>query len=422
MSIPLDRLYHYIESVARDVYGDTIIYRFYPHGSKKLEDLSLLSPCMDWKVLKITPQIVCNDQEPLNYEFYQPASILTDAEYFLKHRDGPSNNIRRNCFTIYDKCILIHSELNSSEVLKYQSNGFIPVYYWSHAIIALDWFRYAQYQSQSKNIKKKFLIYNRAWSGTREYRLKFLDLLIKHNLISNCQTSCNSVEPELQIHYTQHQYINPQWKPDYRLENYVDPTSVTSCSSADFNLNDYGQTEFEVVLETLFDDCRIQLTEKILRPIACGQPFLILGTANSLKYLHRYGFKTFSDIIDESYDNIVDAQDRMQAVVNVMSTIANWTSKERTVNMSKIKEITEHNRRYFFSNDFFNLITNELKQNLESGLSELEKTNTGNKFLSLRKNLSMNSKCREILIQKTSYRTRVDIAQVVKTARNYYNR
>jgi hypothetical protein len=138
--------------------------------------------------------------------------------------------------------------------------------------------------------------------------------------------------------------------------------------------------------------------------------------------MREYGFKTFSNIIDESYDDIVDARDRMQAVVNVMSTIANWTSKERIVNMTKIKEITEHNRKYFFSNDFFNLVTNELKQNLESGLSELEKTNTGNKFLSLRKNLSMNSKCREILTQKTSDRTRVDIAQVVKTARNYYNR
>ena len=41
MSIPLDRLYHYIQDVAEQVHGDRIlIYRFSPHGSKNIEDLT----------------------------------------------------------------------------------------------------------------------------------------------------------------------------------------------------------------------------------------------------------------------------------------------------------------------------------------------------------------------------------------------
>jgi hypothetical protein len=33
MSIPLDRLYHYIENIAKEIRGDDVlIYRFYPHG------------------------------------------------------------------------------------------------------------------------------------------------------------------------------------------------------------------------------------------------------------------------------------------------------------------------------------------------------------------------------------------------------
>ena len=71
MSIPLDRLYHYIENIAEEIYGNPIIiYRFYPHGSKKLEDLVPLK-WHDWKELAIFPNIYCNDQEPLNYNYYQ---------------------------------------------------------------------------------------------------------------------------------------------------------------------------------------------------------------------------------------------------------------------------------------------------------------------------------------------------------------
>jgi hypothetical protein len=43
MSIPLDRLYHYILNVAQEIYNDRIIiYRFYPHGSKNINDLNNL--------------------------------------------------------------------------------------------------------------------------------------------------------------------------------------------------------------------------------------------------------------------------------------------------------------------------------------------------------------------------------------------
>jgi hypothetical protein len=50
------------------------------------------------------------------------------------------------------------------------------------------------------------------------------------------------------------------------------------------------------------------LTEKALRPIACGQPFILAATPGSLQYLRSYGFKTFSGYIDETYDTIQEMQ------------------------------------------------------------------------------------------------------------------
>ena len=96
-------------------------------------------------------------------------------------------------YTIYDNPILVHSEKQSPEVDKYQSLGFIPVYYWSHAFIALDWFRFANHINQQKKTNKTFLIYNRAWEGTREYRIKFVDFICEYNLTNHCQTKFNCV-------------------------------------------------------------------------------------------------------------------------------------------------------------------------------------------------------------------------------------
>ena len=46
MSVPLDRLYNFLHDV---VDHDITIYRFWPHGSKKLEDLvSLLPHSWSW--------------------------------------------------------------------------------------------------------------------------------------------------------------------------------------------------------------------------------------------------------------------------------------------------------------------------------------------------------------------------------------
>ena len=425
MSIPLDRLYHYIESVAQEVYGNTIIYRFYPHGSKKIEDLSLIRPFTDWKSWQLTPQIYCNDQEPLFFEWYQNINrfktLLSTVTTFKEFPfDLPDCNLTISPFTVYDKSIILHSEQRSQNVELYANSCFVPVYYWSHSLIALDWFRYAQHANFDKSsTTKKFLIYNRAWSNTREYRLKFLDLLVDHQLEDQCQTSVCPVEPELKIHYNQHDFKNVQWKPTHLLENYFSTKNIESYYSANFDDTDYTNTDVEVVLETLFDDDRIQLTEKSLRPIACNQPFILMATHGSLEYLKSYGFKTFSKIIDENYDSIKDPQQRMLAVISAMKKITQWTDQERCINMQQLQEIANYNQQRFFGQDFHNQIIEELKHNLEQGLNTIERTNTGSRFLNLRKILYQYKPARSMMLDSDDRRSRKDIVDVVRIAKQY---
>jgi hypothetical protein len=421
MSIPLDRLYNYIKDISERIHKNPVlIYRFDPHGSKKIEDLRLLNPGSH--INRINPEVFCNDQEPLNYDRYQNHSNeFPDVQEILKKMSFqfPQYNFRGEIINIWDQALLLHSEKRSADIIKYQSTQFIPIYYWSHAIIGRDWFRFANYIKQKKQVTKLFLIYNRAWSGTREYRLKFLDLLLQLGLENNCQTSVNPIEPELEIHYNTHQFKNLAWRPDLVLENFFPLNTAPSHYSADFDIEDYESTDIEVVLETLFDDQRLHLTEKSLRPIACAQPFILAGTHGSLEYLRSYGFKTFEHIWDERYDLVEDPKERLIRITNLMKQIANWAPKVRENKMSQARAIADYNKQHFFSQEFFNLIINELITNLTNGFDLLEKTNTSKFFMDRVTKFRNNPDLSQIACK---YKTKEESDAVFKKAETYYMR
>jgi len=405
MSIPLDRLYHYINNIAKKIRREPInIYRFYPYGSKKIEDLKPLVQ-LTKEELFTSPEIYCNDQEPLNYDLYttgapvfSPPPEISNA-LARKGIESPRLNFRGHVITIWDPAILVHSEKRSANVELYQADQFITAYYWCHAVIALDWFRYAQHIVQRKRIRKTFLIYNRAWAGTREYRLRFAELLVQLGLHDRCMTSVNSVDPELGIHYKLHKFKNPAWQPNTILENFFTPNISQSHYSADFDIEDYEVTDIEVVLETLFDDARLHLTEKILRPIACGQPFIVAGTHGSLEYLRDYGFKTFGDVWNEHYDLVQDPEERLIHVTDLMRQIADWSPDTRAQKMNQARDIADYNKKYFFSTEFFNLVHNELETNLTGALTQLEQNNTSSDYLRRHRVFNSDPELTEIIEQ-----------------------
>jgi hypothetical protein len=392
MSIPLDRLYHFVESVAQNIFQDrVIIYRFYPHGSKNFLDLTPLTTG-SWQEWTINPHVYCNDQEPLAYDYYEKDENTPFPPPFSKIA-----NLQR-ARSYYDHAIILHSEKRSQNVVKYSCNSFVPVYYWSHAVIALDWFRYANYIELSKKPNKIFLVYNRAWTGTREYRLKFSDYLIQTNIHQHCLTWI--IPTESGIHYSDHVFKNTKWKPCHVLEDYFPESIADSNYSADFDLNDYNSTNIEVVLETLFDDDRLHLTEKSLRPIAVGQPFILAATLGSLEYLRSYGFKTFDTVWDETYDTIFDPNDRLIAIAKLMQDIANWDPVTKVNNIQQAQAIANFNRQHFFSKEFFNLIKKELTDNLTTAFDNIKNNNTYKRWLdSCDQNLN-NPKIVEFLMQK----------------------
>ena len=397
MSIPLNQIYNYLDKINNEIYNDCIlIYRFWPHGSKNIEDLHGLHSwynSLDHFARIQYADMIVYDQEPLNFNLYQKDNVVDficskpnkkvnqafdwpitkdtssqELEIIQLYKNLNLRYLAGNPFNVFDFSLLTHSEKNSPELAIYEKNGFVGVYWWCHAVIARDWFRYFQCVDQKKKVEKTFLIYNRAWSGTREYRLKFAELLVSSELKEHCQTTVNPVEPELGIHYTLHKFSNTVWQPNIVLENHFPATSAASWASADITLSDYEATDIEVVLETLFDDPRQQLTEKILRPIACGQPFILASTAGSLEYLRSYGFKTFDDIWNEQYDSVVDAEERLVSIVDLMRHISTWDLETKTKKMAQAQAIADYNKKLFFSDEWQEGIFAEYKRNLSEAM------------------------------------------------------
>jgi len=416
----------------------TIIYHFNPPGSRNLEDIDVVElPTQTWAEWMNSLLVVVHDQEPLNFDFYTP-------EYVAKHmpawfdRFSPSANntflksprvidnwsqlnigfMHRNS-TLYDKNILLHSELRSPEVAKYEAVGLVGVYWWAHAIIARDWYRYAQHDSKldrsNSSYQYDFNIYNRAWSGTREYRLLFTSLVLENRLDTTSKIKFNPIDNG--VHYHDHQYRNTDFRSTRDLEVLEQNLSFAT-SSADYSSLDYNECWFDVVLETLYDDPRLQLTEKILRPIACGKPFILAATHASLDYLRRYGFKTFGDLIDESYDLEIDPVKRLHKIVKVMKDITSLTAEQKQSLDLELNKITKHNRDLFFSEEFSKSIIQEFLDNYAIAKTHCQQHKQGQRWIEFRKLASKDPNLQDVLLMKFhDQNTQQQLRQMLLTCR-----
>jgi hypothetical protein len=177
------------------------------------------------------------------------------------------------------------------------------------------------------------------------------------------------------VHFSQHQFKNSDFKLDFpELIDQFSNNDFSSTASADYNPEDFANSEISVVLETVFDDSRIHLTEKTLKPIACGHPFILAAGPGALEYIRNYGFKTFAPWIDESYDQETDSLQRLEKIIAAMKKIQNLQGQELENFRGGIKQIAEFNKMHFFSDKFFNIVTSELKNNINSAYNQITKT------------------------------------------------
>jgi hypothetical protein len=294
----------------------------------------------------------------------------------------------------YKKPILVTSE-HSPAVDQYcEELTAKKLYYFFHGFAALDWYRghYALNYNKiiSKPYKHDFISFNRIIVNDRSYRIYFISLLkelglLDQNLVSFGVTDNlfddwqdETADPHTRLSDKAKQHAEQYLVDINKL--IIDSASIHGSASADIPRTLQGwwpnddqpnvDAFWHIVTETVFYYDKLHLTEKIFKPIASKQPFMLLAAPGNLAYLKSYGFKTFDSVIDESYDSIPDNDLRTEAVVRQLHWYCNLTPGEKTNIIQQLEPVIQHNFDHFYG-EFRHVITRELLDNTKTLFQEI---------------------------------------------------
>jgi hypothetical protein len=146
-------------------------------------------------------------------------------------------------------------------------------------------------------------------------------------------------------------YDNKFLPEDYRFQ--INDNNVIN---GKYKLNDWpdGQifasifedSYFSLVTETNFYLPYSFRTEKIYKPLKIGHPFIAVSSYGFYRDLHNQGFKTFGNLIDESFDLMDDNDKRLTRIADVVELLCNSNLEEF---LSEAEAICRHNRNVMIS-------------------------------------------------------------------------
>ena len=202
------------------------------------------------------------------------------------------------------------------------------------------------------------------------HRCLFIDLLHREKLVEHGKYTWNILsrhflnEPYKFEHWVEHRIDgNDNYDKQY---NHVTPEDL------------YFESLIEIVLESTTEVNFI--TEKTVKPLVFGKPFIVFGCVDFHHILASYGFKLYDELFDYAFDNIVDDNERAEAIVKQLKDLSLRTDY----------------------NDIYKSLIPKLKHNQEL-VRHLAKIHSNDRFSMLE------SKCRDLSL----YKTVIDTANIL---------
>jgi hypothetical protein len=323
----------------------------------------------------------------LNYILIEPRealkSFIRQVEKFSNHADYlKKNNIKvilasladppnqpiynelvleLKKYNLFDYFIIVSSNMN----LRGESNLYCFNYFIEDSLLYKNSFFTKNdlgYLSEEIDVNeldvfrnKKFLSFNKTIDKQHRYSL-FHDYLT--NDFSDSYFSFLQLEG---LHCT------PYQKNLLDLNEYQKniPVEIDTNGNFDFSTHNTFKKDLfldsciHLVTETSFHDNELFISEKVFKPIVNYQPFIVLGPAYYLKELKKFGFKTFSDLWDESYDEIQNPSDRYFKISDLILDLNKKSIQELNEIYKKTKDIVIYNRNLFYTlelNDLKNFL------------------------------------------------------------------
>ena len=106
----------------------------------------------------------------------------------------------------------------------------------------------------------------------------------------------------------------------------------------------YSRCCVSVVNETRFGQPTGYFSEKTTDAIRLEVPFVLVAPPHTLTYMKHLGFRTFWQHWDESYDDIEDHTERMEAIFKLLDWMNEMPFEQLKELFKDTREICEHNR------------------------------------------------------------------------------
>ena len=213
--------------------------------------------------------------------------------------------------------------------------------------------------------KKKYLCLNRQ---ERLHRLQTVDYLAQYDLLKHGFVSCPLGQYNDVLNGTFENESNKKYRDqnlqtaNFSLEQ-VERLNNTLPLELDLNeqtyssmarnlpsIEDYfSESYYSIITEGDFyqSSMRKAITEKVFKCFLYKHPFIIIGLPNSLELVRELGFMTFSEFVDESYDEIEDDTQRLVSALEQVKILTNKNIHKIEEMYNGIQEILEHNRQHY---------------------------------------------------------------------------
>jgi hypothetical protein len=334
-----------------------------PFGHTDCEHLFNLGPA----TVEDKNYVFFHDQEPVDMELFQPLFndvLRRNKDIWLPAQPHSFGHV-------------VVSERGDNVQKLCDAYGWTPHYYFFHGWACLDWYRgynktFLIARARDRKPTRTFFSPNRIIGGKRDHRTIFLYHIYKNNLQHNWISAPRHCPHEnTDIITVASKYNNTYSDIEQVLSSADLPRTFPGEQTQ--NMSSCWLTNFEqcqdsvayVATETLYFGNRLHITEKTFKAIALEMPFILVAPAGSLEYMREYGFRTFSPVLDEDYDQEPDDIKRMEMIVAQLKQLDSLSVKEKQQIHRACLPMVEHNYNHFYGGGFGQILWLELNSMLE---------------------------------------------------------
>jgi len=254
--------------------------------------------------------------------------------------------------------------------------GWKSHYYFYHGWACKDWFRgydktFLIPRARDRAPTHTFMSPNRIVAGKRDHRVLFLYNVFKQGLEKNyisAPRTCPYEGVDISQIALKYSNIYPDIEQVFqdaelpRLFEGEETQIMTSCWLG--NYTEAQDSLLYVPTETVYFGRRLHITEKTFKAIALEMPFVLVAPAGSLEYMRSYGFRTFADVFDESYDEETDDILRVEKVTRLLKELDSLSVRERQQIHRACLSAVEHNYEHFYGTGLEKILWQELQDML----------------------------------------------------------